>query len=202
MKIYKLFFLVVTVSLFVFSCSTDNEHIENKINESQLTNTLLKGLPTQKLIIGSNTYLLNSSGYHTKYTNGIFKYDFKYSSPVSFTYTETQSEFKISNPKNNEFVKLSELKILNNDKTSFTLETSSGFIIEDVVLEHNSNKICWPCIIIPLAGEVIETIIESVGDNYDSNCALAIEACEFGVQSIQIIDQGWFSSASCTVICK
>jgi len=154
------------------------------------------------LIIGSNTYLLNSSGYHTKYTNGIFKYDFKYASPVSFTYTETQSEFKILNPNNNEFVKLTELKILNNDTLSFDLETSSGFIIEDVVIEHNSNKVCWWCVIIPIVDDIIETVIESIGDSYDSNCALAIESCNLGVQSIEIIEGGWFTSASCTVICK
>lgn len=95
------------------------------------------------------------------------------------------------------------MNILDKNKVSFNVETSSGYVVNNVVFEHNSNKVCWWCIIIPVIESVVESVIESIGDNYDSNCAAAIEACgENGVLSIQIIDQGWFSPASCTVICK
>ncbi|WP_223032612.1 hypothetical protein [Hanstruepera marina] len=201
-KLLRTFF-ILSIFTFFLSCSTESENLKEIHENSTTATNLQKGTSVQKLKIGSNTYLLNPTGYHKKYINGNFEYEFKFSTPLNYIYTETQNEFKITNGDNsNQKIKLTNLIIIDNNNVSFDIETSSGYIVKNVVFEHNSNKVCWWCIIIPVVESAIESIIKSIGDNYDSNCALAIEACEFGVQSIQIIDQGWFSPASCTVICK
>ena len=93
---------------------------------------------------------------------------------------------------------------------NFDIRTSNGktlegfnYLVPNVKSPIASNvrtQTCWICWGIVLE-KLAEVILDSVGDNFDSNCAKAIVACgENGVANITIID-GWFVD-SCEVECK
>ena len=118
--------------------------------------------------------------------------------------------FQITNRVTGEFIEVFNLSQNEGGSLNFDIRTSTGTTLEGFKYLVPSQKsatastartqtcwICWGIVLEKLA----EVILDSVGDNFDSNCAKAIVACgENGVANITIID-GWFVD-SCEVECK
>jgi hypothetical protein len=211
-KIFKLL-TVSIITLLTISCSSEKENTEI-LHQN-------KGV----LKFENKTYVFKEDGLTSRYLDGKKEFDFKYENldkgegelvvKKSLTNKSGEDEETIlfENNATSEYIVLSNLNVLADNKMSFDATTSNGIILKDIVFESNDlnltttnssiqNKVCWQCATI-IVGVLVDGIVDLASDSYNSNCNAAINACgSGGVQSITIIDQGWFSPASCTVICN
>jgi hypothetical protein len=118
--------------------------------------------------------------------------------------------FQITNSVTGEFIEVFNLSQDKDGLLNFDIKTSTGVTLEgfnylvpnakSAFFPNARTQTCWLCWGIVLE-KLAEVILDSVGDNFDSNCSKAIVACgENGVATITIID-GWFMD-SCEVECK
>ncbi|MCH7397340.1 hypothetical protein MM236_05040 [Belliella sp. DSM 107340] len=117
------------------------------------------------------------------------------------------SNFRFENRLTGEVIEMINIETVSENRLTFDILTSEGILLENFILDaetlsaevENARLECWQCVIIP-AIKLVEAILDTLGDNFDSNCAKAIESCgESGPKSVEITE-GWFSS-SCKVEC-
>jgi hypothetical protein len=118
--------------------------------------------------------------------------------------------FQITNSVTGEFIEVFNLSQDKDGLLNFDIKTSTGVTLEGfnylvpnaktATASNARTQTCWICIGI-IFQKVLESVLDELGDNIDSNCAKAIVACgEGGVANITLID-GWFTD-SCEVECK
>jgi hypothetical protein len=210
-KAFKLL-SITFITLLSFSCSSDK-------NETTV-------LPENKGVLKyeNKTYVFKEDGLTSKYLNGKKEFDFHYENLLktdaklvakkSSTNRNGEDEqvIIVENNQTGEFVEFSNINEIGENKISFDVTTSNGLTFNNLEFESDElnlttvnstqNKYCWQCVII-VVGTLVDAVVELASDNYDSNCNAAIKACgSAGVKTITIIDQGWFTPASCTVVCK
>ena len=210
-------FLVLGILITFFSsCSLVEK--ESGLTEDDLTLTL-KSENLGVLKFENNTYIFNknSAGSISKFIDKIKVGEFNYVES-SLNLKEDSFEnlrvvddsFQITNSVTGEFVEVFNLSQDKDGLLNFDIKTSTGLTLEgfnylvpsvkSATASNARTQTCWLCWGIVLE-KLAEVILDSVGDNFDSNCAKAIVACgENGVANITIID-GWFVD-SCEVECK
>lgn len=117
----------------------------------------------------------------------------------------SNDEIQILNSNTGEFMIFKNIRNIENNTMIFNVETSTGLKYENIIYKSDSvDQKCGWCPFIPIIIDTVKEIIkENDNSGYDANCAAAIDACgENGVESITIIDGGWFSDSSCTVVCN
>lgn len=201
--------------LLMFACVPENQ-------PSVLEDALEEALKTPNngvVTFGEKTYIFNQDPEQgiSKFKNSSKVYDFSFSPesmPIDVNSTlenfrTSGDSFTIENEETGEFIRLVDIQEVAADRISFDVEASNGLSLEgfDLQLNNNSSEnsnlrttTCWACLI-PLI-KLAEAIIDSIGDNIDSNCALAINSCANagGVPDVELKD-GWFEK-SCSVECK
>lgn len=121
-----------------------------------------------------------------------------------------ENTLQLTNHVTGEFIEFFNLNESEPGSLNFDVRTSTGVILtglsylgfdEASATSPNSRiQTCWYCYAV-LAGAVLDSVLDSLGDNFDSNCSKAISACgDNGVANVTITE-GWFSS-SCQVECK
>lgn len=195
--------LILFIGLLA-SCSTENEELLglNK-NNSELENAL-KNTNLGVINYENKTAIIKNKHEVMMFTNSHLAYQINYSNMDKIEVISndtTQDEVKIINSRTNEFMKFKNVVYLEDASIVFDLETSTGLYYESITYKSNSaiEKCPW-CWVVPVITKAITDILE---DDYDSNCASAIESCgSAGVDSVEIVDGGWFGESSCTVTCK
>ena len=214
MKILS-FLVLGILTTFFSSCSLVEK--ENGVLDDLTPALNLENLGVLKF--EDNTYVFNknSAGSISKFIDKKKVREFNYVES-SLNLKEDSFEnlrviddsFKITNRVTGEFIQVFNLSQNEGGFLNFDIRTSNGkslegfnYLVPNVKSPIASNvrtQTCWICWGIVLE-KLAEVILDSVGDNFDSNCAKAIVACgENGVANITIID-GWFVD-SCEVECK
>jgi hypothetical protein len=210
-KAFKLL-SIAFITLLTISCSSDkNETVTLPEN---------KGVLKYK----NKTYVFKEDGLTSKYLDDKKEYDFKYENLIKSDAKlvtkkslanrngEDEQVIIVENNQTGEFVEFSNINEIGENKISFDVTTSNGLTFTNLEFESDElnlttvnstqNKYCWQCVVI-VVGTLVDAVVQLASDNYDSNCNAAIKACgSAGVKTITIIDQGWFTPASCTVVCK
>ena len=210
-------FLVLGILITFFSSCSIVEK-ESGLTEDDLTLTLKsENLGVLKFENKTYVFIKNPQESISKFINKTKVGEFNYVES-SLNLKEDSFEnlrvvddsFQITNRVTGEFIEVFNLSQNEGGSLNFDIRTSTGTTLEGFKYLVPSQKsatastartqtcwICWGIVLEKLA----EVILDSVGDNFDSNCAKAIVACgENGVANITIID-GWFVD-SCEVECK
>jgi hypothetical protein len=215
MKIFNFLVLGILITFFS-SCSIVEK--ESDLIEDDLTLTL-KSENLGVLKFENKTYVFNKnpqesiSKFIDKTKVGEFNYvesslNLKEESFENLRVVD--DSFQITNSVTGEFIEVFNLSQDKDGLLNFDIKTSTGLTLEgfnylvpnakSATASNARTQTCWLCWGIVLE-KLAEVILDSVGDNFDSNCAKAIVACgENGVANITIID-GWFVD-SCEVECK
>ena len=210
-------FLVLGILITFFSSCSIVEK-ESDLIEDDLTLTL-KSENLGVLKFENKTYVFNknSQGTISKFLDESKTGEFNFVES-SLNLKEDSFEnlrvvddsFQITNSVTGEFIEVFNLSQDKDGLLNFDIKTSTGVTLEgfnylvpnakSAIFPNARTQTCWLCWGIVLE-KLAEVILDSVGDNFDSNCAKAIVACgENGVATITIID-GWFID-SCEVECK
>jgi hypothetical protein len=210
-------FLVLGILITLFSSCSIVEK-ESDLIEDDLTLTL-KSENLGVLKFENKTYVFNknSQGSISKFLDESKTGEFNFVES-SLNLKEDSFEnlrvvddsFQITNSVTGEFIEVFNLSQDKDGLLNFDIKTSTGVTLEgfnylvpnakSAFSPNARTQTCWLCWGIVLE-KLAEVILDSVGDNFDSNCAKAIVACgENGVATITIID-GWFMD-SCEVECK
>ncbi len=215
MKNLNILVLGILITFFT-SCSIVEK--ESGIIEDDLTLTL-KSENLGVLNFENKTYVFNknSQGSISKFLDEskVGEFNFVESSlnlkEDSFENLRVVDDsFQITNSVTGEFIEVFNLSQDKDGLLNFDIKTSTGVTLEgfnylvpnakSAFFPNARTQTCWLCWGIVLE-KLAEVILDSVGDNFDSNCSKAIVACgENGVATITIID-GWFMD-SCEVECK
>jgi hypothetical protein len=210
-------FLVLGILITFFSSCSIVEK-ESDLIEDDLTLTL-KSENLGVLKFENKTYVFNknSQGSISKFLDESKTGEFNFVESSLNLKEDTfenlrvvDDSFQITNSVTGEFIEVFNLSQYKDGLLNFDIKTSTGVTLEGFnYLVPNANsaffpnartQTCWLCWGIVLE-KLAEVILDSVGDNFDSNCSKAIVACgENGVATITIID-GWFMD-SCEVECK
>jgi len=210
------FLIISLVAALISSCSLVEK--ESSLTEDDLTLTL-KSENLGVLKFENKTYVFNKnpqesiSKFIDKTKVGEFNYvesslNLKEDSFENLRVVD--DSFQITNSVSGEFIEVFNLSQDKDGLLNFDIKTSTGVTLEgfnylvpnakSATASNARTQTCWLCWGIVLE-KLAEVILDSVGDNFDSNCAKAIVACgENGVANITIID-GWFED-SCEVECK
>jgi hypothetical protein len=210
-------FLVLGILITFFSSCSIVEK-ESDLIEDDLTLTL-KSENLGVLKFENKTYVFNknSQGTISKFLDESKTGEFNFVES-SLNLKEDSFEnlrvvddsFQITNSVTGEFIEVFNLSQDKDGLLNFDIKTSTGVTLEgfnylvpnakSAFFPNARTQTCWLCWGIVLE-KLAEVILDSVGDNFDSNCSKAIVACgENGVATITIID-GWFMD-SCEVECK
>jgi len=214
MKILKIIVFSLMVALMA-SCSLVEK-------ENKLTDDLTLALKSENLGIlkhENKTYVFNKNAQNSisKFVDQAKVSEFKFVES-SLNLKEDSFEnlrvsnnsFQITNSVTGEYIEVFNLVQNSEGVIGFDIRTSNGktlkgynYLVSSDIHINASNArtqtcwLCWGIVIERLA----EAVLDSLGDDFDSNCAKAISACgENGVANIELID-GWFQD-SCTVECK
>jgi hypothetical protein len=210
-------FLVLGILITFFSSCSIVEK-ESGLIEDDLT-LILKSENLGVLKFENKTYVFNknSQGSISKFLDEskVGEFNFVESSlnlkEDSFENLRVVDDsFQITNSVTGEFIEVFNLSQDKDGLLNFDIKTSTGVTLEgfnylvpnakSAFFPNARTQTCWLCWGIVLE-KLAEVILDSVGDNFDSNCSKAIVACgENGVANITIID-GWFMD-SCEVECK
>lgn len=197
--------LVFCISIFVISCSKD-DNIETQVIEDSFLEK--RNSLDYQVSYGDHKYIINDKGEALKYKEG--RYQYKMVPSVDFLnqviYSEKDNLVKINNTKTGEFINI--INITNEGRYyTFDVITSTGHTFKRVKLNFNDqqidvqNKFCWPCLILPIAGMVVELLTDSPL----VECTNAMNAlnCSNGTNPFMVFNEGgWFSSPSCSVGCN
>lgn len=199
-NIFTLFFLT--------SCSTDTDEFIVLDEDILKLSEALKESNLGVVKYDERTSIIKSKNEIQKFNGDLFEFNVVFSNLTDLGISTDKSksnEVEITNPITGEFVIIQNVITLNDTTIVFDLLDNNGQLYESI--EYHSemlNEKCGWCWIVPIIVPVIVDLLDDDGgDGYDSNCSQAIDACgENGVQSVTIVDGGWFSDSSCTVICK
>jgi hypothetical protein len=206
----KIFLLANIFTLFFLSSCSDNNRDEFLTNSnSDVTLDKLLREPNLGVISYMNrTSVIVDPNKTFRFRDEKLDYELLFSNLVDIEIVESKStnnEIKVINSNTGEFMIFKNIEDVDEKTKTFDLETSTGYFFESITLQTDLiNQKCAWCPLIPIIVETIKEILDDSGSGgYDENCAAAIEACgDNGVSSIELIDGGWFSDSSCTVICK
>lgn len=210
-------FLVLGILITFFSSCSIVEK-ESDLIEDDLTLTL-KSENLGVLKFENKTYVFNknSQGSISKFLDESKTGEFNFVESSLNLKEDTfenlrvvDDSFQITNSVTGEFIEVFNLSQDKDGLLNFDIKTSTGVTLEgfnylvpnakSAFFPNARTQTCWLCWGIVLE-KLAEVILDSVGDNFDSNCSKAIVACgENGVATITIID-GWFMD-SCEVECK
>jgi hypothetical protein len=202
---------------FAFMTSCSVIEIEGGITDD--LNLALKSENLGVLKLENKTYVFNNntqksiSKFENQFKVSEFKYDENSLNLKEDSFENLRvknNSFQITNSVTGEYIEILNLSENKEGVLSFDIRTSNGktlkgfeYFSKNDTLTSSSNlrtQTCWLCWGVVLEA-LVESILDSLGDNFDSNCAKAISACgENGLAKIQIID-GWFQD-SCIVECK
>ncbi len=217
----------ISIAIMLFIITFSCEESENNIISALTLEEAIKGPNNGILSWGNETFVFEASGdFIRKFEGEQNKYNFDYVAETKFQKTKNskkyhlskkyEDQFVIENPETDEYIIFKNIVQLDEYVVKFDVVTSVGKTFESFVFdysgkiknstEYNTSKKtacpwCWPTAW--LVAEIIEAIMETNSDDFDSNCRRAIEACgEHGVASIKITDGGWFGVDTCEVICS
>ncbi|REG92117.1 hypothetical protein [Algoriphagus antarcticus] len=217
MKTIKLV-AVVCLAYFASACELDQTEIIPNDDLTQALENDNQGV----LRIGEKTYIFNenSKGTITKFAGNSRKYEFLYDTESlnikpdyqRENYRLTEDSFIIENELTGEYLKFVNVDESKSGTISFDVELSNGLKLENLnfVIPPNdslgsansrTDVACVLCYIYVFE-KILDSILDQLGDNFDSNCALALNNCanSGGVAELKLSD-GWFGS-SCEVSCQ
>lgn len=183
------------------SCSTENEEFLELSNENSVLENTVKNSNIGVIDYENKIVVIKSKDRVARFSNGVLDHHIVYSNLNEIEVNNTNNEVRINNTITREFMIFKNIVNVDSKTIVFDVQTSEGIYYENIKYQSNTTiaKCPW-CWIVPVITKAVTDILE---DDYDSNCASAIEACgSAGVDSVEIIDGGWFGESSCTVTCK
>ncbi|CAN5229579.1 hypothetical protein BH23BAC2_BH23BAC2_17860 [soil metagenome] len=208
---YKTFSALLLFSIFLYSCSTDENKEELSALEQELSMDN-KGT----LTVESTTYVFKATGETAKFIGNARAFDFTYSDDLKYIVSTSQAKHQgddliITNPDTEEFIRLFNFKDLKNNRLQFDVELSNGKKFYNLVynsqsqLTKETNK-CHdgPCR--DVDEHAIGSIMEMAQGDATKACKGTVAACvnAGGTPSVTITrGNGWFNgSQSCVVTCR
>ncbi|WP_299436981.1 hypothetical protein [uncultured Aquimarina sp.] len=198
--------LVFCLSIFVISCSKDDS-----IETQALENVSLEKRNSSDYSVSYEDYhfLVNDKGEAAKYEGGRFQYNMIPSEEFmnQITFSEHRGIKRLEHVKTGEFIEIVNLTKSGRGYT-FDVITSLGHTLKGIKLSTNNNqvdvaqKFCWPCLILPVAGMIVELLTDS--PQVECSNALNLLNCQAqGLTGYMNFNEGGlFSGASCTVYCQ
>lgn len=197
--------LIFCISILVVGCSKD-DNIETQLIEDAFLDK--RNSSDYDVSYGDHQFFVYDNGEALKYKEG--RYQYKMIPSVDFLnqveYIEKDDFVKISNTKTGEFINI--INVTKKDRYyTFDIITSTGHKLKNIKLGFNNqnvdiqNKFCWPCLILPIAGMVVDLLTDSPLEE----CTNAMNSlnCSQGTNPFMNFNEGgWFSSASCSVGCN
>ena len=209
--------LVSQIICFIFLASCEfNQEIEDVNFELA---EAMKADNNGILMIGEKTYVFNNNANETitKFVKKTKGYEFFYNQESLNIDKEngyqnfrvSEGNYIIENEATGEFLKFINFKESGDGVVTFDVIASNGTVLRDLTFNYpidnaessvNSRVTCVWCYAIPLI-KLAEAVLDSIGDNLDSNCALAMNLCANGggVPEVELTE-GFFGS-SCSVTC-
>jgi len=211
---------IVCLAYFASACDLDQTEIISNDDLTQALEDDNKGV----LRIGENTYIFNgnSKGTITKFKGNSRKHEFFYDTESLNIKPENQQEnfrltensFIIENEVTDEYLKLLNVDESKPGTISFDVELSNGLKLENLSLiippndslssANSRTSVAVPCPVCWPIAYVLAAILDELGDDAYSICALALTNCANagGIAEMEATEGGWFTDSSCSVKCQ
>lgn len=190
------------------SCSEEKNNIGEDKFTINLKDVLDKKSTKGYLSFGTKTIVVNDDNTYLKFNNNNFLYGFEYEKDIK---KRIKLEENLKSKTENNFEEFGISEVILTDSTDehmiFNVKTIDGLVVEGIKFTNlnvegfASRELCPLCWV---AAIVVEVIIELNADDYNSNCAAAIEAardvCENGIK-VKLSEGGLLGGGSCEVEC-